>query len=617
MKRFYLSAATTLSAFFITVNLTRAAADDNWPQWRGPRQDGTAPHANPPTEWDESTNIKWKIKIPGEGTATPIVWEKKVFIQTAIPTGKKGEASPVAANSANPTPSDGPPPDERRGPPPGGGRGFGPGGPLSERMLHDGDQNKDEKLSRTEFSALAESWFNKVDTDKTGKLDQEKFAQGFGQIMGPPPDGGGPGGDRRGGGPGRFVGSGLFGAADANKDGSLTLDEFRSTFDNWFTRWDTEKSGQLDAGKLRDGLNEALPRPQFGGGGPGGGRGRGGGMGGAKPTEVQQFALLCIDRDTGKILWQKVAREEVPHEGYKEGGGTFASPSGLTDGQLVFAHFGSRGLYCYDMDGNKKWDKDLGKMQVAMGFGEGSSPALYKNTLVVNWDNEAGSFVTALDKNTGKEIWKKNRNERTSWSTPLIIEHGGKAQAIVTATGKIRSYDLASGDIVWECAGLTRNVIPSPVADSEKVYCTSGFQGNALLAIKLDAKGDISGSDTIAWKYSKSTPYVPSPLLYEGKLYFLGNNNGRLSCLDAKDGKVLFDAESISDIPNIYASPVGAAGKVYLVGRNGVTVVLKNGDKVEKLASNKLDDKIDASPVVVGKELLLRGRASLYCIAEK
>ena len=613
MKRFYLSAAI-LAAVLLMLDMTQAASDDNWPEWRGPRQDGTAPRANPPTTWDETTNIKWKIEIPGEGSATPIVWEKKIFIQTAIATGKKGEPSSSVASAANPPPSGGPG-DDRRGPPPGGSRGVGPGGPLSERMLHDGDQNKDEKLSRTEFSALAESWFAKLDTEKAGKLDQEKFTQGFGQIMGPPPDGGPPGGDRRGGGPGRFAGGGLFGVADANKDGSLTLDEFRSTFDNWFTRWDSEKSGQLDAGKLRDGLNEALPRPQFGGGG-GPGRGRGG-MGGAKPTEVQQFTLLCLDRETGKILWQKVAREEVPHEGYKEGDGTFASPSGLTDGQLVFAYFGSRGLYCYDMDGNQKWNKDLGKMQVAMGFGEGSSPALYKDTLVVNWDNEAGSFIVALDKKSGKELWKKDRNERTSWSTPLIIERGGKAQAIVTATGKIRSYDLASGDIVWECGGLTRNVIPSPVADSEKVYCTSGFQGNALLAIKLDAKGDVTGSDAIVWKHSKSTPYVPSPLLYDGKIYFLASNNGRLSCLDAKDGKAFFDAESISDVPNIYASPIGAGGKVYLVGRNGTTVVLKNGEKVEKLATNKLDDKIDASPVAVGKELFLRGRANLYCIAEK
>jgi outer membrane protein assembly factor BamB len=165
-------------------------------------------------------------------------------------------------------------------------------------------------------------------------------------------------------------------------------------------------------------------------------------------------------------------------------------------------------------------------MRMAMGFGEGSSPALHDDTLIVNRDNEDNSFIIALDKNTGKTLWKKPREEHTSWSTPLIIERDGKAQAVVTATGKTRSYDVASGDMLWECGGLTRNVIPCPVADAGMVYCMSGFQGNALLAIRLGRTGDLTGSDAIVWTHNKSTPYVPSPLLYNGKLYFFANNNG-------------------------------------------------------------------------------------------
>jgi outer membrane protein assembly factor BamB len=160
-------------------------------------------------------------------------------------------------------------------------------------------------------------------------------------------------------------------------------------------------------------------------------------------------------------------------------------------------------------------------------------------------------------------------------------------------------------------------VIPSPVADAEKVYCISGFQGSSLLAIKLGGSGDLTGTDSIAWTHKKSTPYVPSPLLYNGKLYFYAVNNGRISCLDSKSGNVLIDAETIDDLSGVYASPLGAAGKVYLPGRNGVTVVLKQSDKLEKLATNKLDDKFDASPAAVGKELFLRGRQNLYCIAGK
>lgn len=451
-----------LLALAVTSYSTASAkgdAEQYWPQWRGPFQTGVAPSAEPPTTWSESSNIKWKISLPGTGNATPIIWGDQIFIQAAIATGKKAEPSVAAAN---------PPPTALPG--------------------------------------------------------------------GPPP------------------------------------------------------------------------------GGPGRGRGR---MGGPPPTEIQQFVLICLDRKTGKTLWQQVAKEELPHEGFRENEGSFASPSGLTDGQHVYAYFGSHGLYCYDMSGKLQWSQDLGKMRIAMGFGEGSSPTLYKDVLIVNWDNEDGSFITALDKNTGKTLWKEKRDERTSWATPLVVEHEGKVEVVTAATGKIRSYDIATGKVLWECGGLTRNVIPSPVADAEKVYCISGFQGSSLLAIKLGGSGDLTGTDSIAWTHKKSTPYVPSPLLYNGKLYFFAVNNGRLSCLDSKSGNVLIDAEPLEDLSGVYASPLGAAGKVYLPGRNGVTVVLKQSDKLEKLASNKLDDKFDASPAAVGKELFLRGLQNLYCIAEK
>src|ERR1041385_3986401 len=219
------------------------------------------------------------------------------------------------------------------------------------------------------------------------------------------------------------------------------------------------------------------PRPERrrpGGGGPGGGGGFGGR--GAKPTEIHQFALLCLDRQTGKTLWQKTACEELPHEGHHPDG-SFSSYSPVTDGQHVFAYFGSRGLYCYDMAGRLQWSQNFGQQHIAMGFGEGSSPALHGDTLIVNWDNEGDSFIIALDKTTGKTRWKQPRDERTSWATPLVVEYEGKAQVVTAATRKIRSYDLASGKLIWECGGLTPNVIPTPVAGDGMVYPTSGFRG--------------------------------------------------------------------------------------------------------------------------------------------
>src|SRR5439155_145844 len=178
------------------------------------------------------------------------------------------------------------------------------------------------------------------------------------------------------------------------------------------------------------------PRQQRGG--PGGqGRGRGG-SDGPPPTEIHQWTALCVDRNTGKILWQKIAREEVPHEGHQSTG-SFAPSSPATDGRHLFAYFGSRGLYCYDLQGNLKWQKDFGRMRTKNSFGEGSSPALFGNTIVINWDHEDDDFIVALDKETGKELWRQPRDEETSWTTPLIVEHAGKPQVVVSATSKIRS----------------------------------------------------------------------------------------------------------------------------------------------------------------------------------
>jgi outer membrane protein assembly factor BamB len=335
-----------------------------------------------------------------------------------------------------------------------------------------------------------------------------------------------------------------------------------------------------------------------------------------KPDQVYQFILLCLDRSTGKVLWQQIVREEIPHEGFRAGDGSFASSSAITDGKLVYAYFGSRGLHAFDLNGGRKWEHDFGKLRMKNEFGEGSSPALFGNTIVAVCDQEGDSFIEALDKNTGVSLWKKPREEHTSWATPLIVDYQGRPQVITDASGKIRSYDLTTGSIVWECAGLTANVIPTPVYSDGVVYCTSGFRGNALLAIKLGGSGDLTGSDSIIWSRNKGTPYVPSPLLFDGRLYLLGGNNGILSSVDAKTGKVLLDAERLADLLGVYASPVAAAQHIYLVGRNGTSVVIKNADKLEVLATNRLDEKFDASPAIAGNELFLRGQDYLYCIAE-
>ncbi len=326
--------------------------------------------------------------------------------------------------------------------------------------------------------------------------------------------------------------------------------------------------------------------------------------------------MLCLERKTGKTLWQKVAREEVPHEGHHKDHG-FASASPVTDGKHLLAFFGSRGLYCFDLDGTLKWETDFGDMQTKNSFGEGSSPVLFGNTVVVVWDHDGDDFIVALDMTTGKELWRTPRNDDTGWSTPLVIENGGKPQVVVNATRKVRSYDLATGKQVWECAGQTANAIPSPVATADTVYLTSGFRGSALFALRFDRTGDLTGTDAIRWSYNKNTPYVPSPLLVDGLLYLVTGNNPILSCFDAKSGKPHFEGERLEGVFGIYASPVAAKDRVYVVGREGTCLVLKQGPKLEILATNKLDDKTDASLALAGNELFVRGHQHLYCIAEK
>lgn len=348
------------------------------------------------------------------------------------------------------------------------------------------------------------------------------------------------------------------------------------------------------------------------------GRGRGNWMGSVEPTHIHEFMILALDRHTGRTVWQRTLREELPHEGGHRDASQ-ASNSPITDGEHLFAYFGSRGLYCLDMRGKVIWEKDFGEMQTRMGFGEGSSPALYGDTMVVNWDHEGGSFIVALDKKTGKQRWKVDRDEPTSWATPLVVVADGQAQVVTSATGKIRSYDMTSGELLWQCGGMTKNVIPSPVCGNGLVYAMSGFRGNALRAIRYAAaKGDITDSASVAWKYDgKGTPYVPSPLLYGDTLYFLDVNRAILSCFSAKTGKQHYTKKRLEGLQGVYASPVGANDRIYIVGRNGTTAVIKHGAEFELLATNTLTDDFSASPTIVDNAIYLRGRKHLYCIAEE
>ncbi len=425
---------------------TSSAADfdiekaNNWPNWRGPNADGSAPKADPPTKWDAKTNIAWKTELSGKGSATPIVWGDRIFVLTAIKTDRKAK------------PEEMPKPDPR---------------------------------------------FD-VKTDP--------------------------------------------------------------------------------------------------------------------PTHFHKFVVLCFDRTSGKKLWEKVVSEMVPHEGH-HASHSYAAGSPTTDGKFLYVSFGSFGTVCLDFDGNVKWERtDLGRMHTRLGWGEAVTPVVAGGYLLLNHDQEADSKLICLDAATGKTKWTAKRDEKTTWATPVVIDHGGKMQAVTNGTTRVRSYDLATGEMVWQCAGMTVNPIPSPLRFGDSVICVSGYRGAAAMSVPLSSTGDLGDKGKVNWRYASGTPYVPSPVLVGDSLYFTSTNESVLTVLNAKTGKVIIDKERLPQVKNFYASPITAAGRVYFTDRSGTTVVLKAGATLDVVSVNKLDDPIDASPVAVGKQLFLRGEKYLYCI---
>lgn len=412
---------------------------NTWPQWRGPLGTGAAPQSDPPVQWSETKNIRWKVTLPGRGHSTPIISGDRIFLTTAIPYG---EMLPPKHSTA-------------------------PG-------THDG----------------------------------------------------------------------------------------------------------------------------------------------VPVTQRHEFVVLAVDRRDGKILWQKSVLKKLPHEGGHYTA-SLASNSAVTDGEQVYAFFGTHGLYCLDMKGEVKWQKQFSEMQTKHGHGESSSPCLHGDMVYVNWDQDGPCFVAAYDKRTGLQRWKVDRDEETSWSSPIMVENDGQPMLIVAGTNRVRAYDPATGRVIWECGGLSSNIVATPVAGDGMFFAGSSYEKKAFLAIRLDrAQGDITGTNRIAWTRSRGTPYVPSPLLYGDSLYYLTHYQGILTRVEAVTGVDKPGAMRLGSMGNIYASPVAGGGRIYVTDLDGKTIVVSHNDAPQVLAINILDDEFAASAAIVGKELFLRGKKHLYCIAE-
>ena len=342
--------------------------------------------------------------------------------------------------------------------------------------------------------------------------------------------------------------------------------------------------------------------------------GRRGGPGGGSGAGVEhKFVVMCLSRKDGHVIWERTTRSASPHEGYHFRYGSFASNNPVTDGKRVYAFFGSRGVFVYDLDGKPLWQKEFEPMRMRLGFGEGTAAVVDGDKLILNFDQEQNSHLMVLDAGTGKQLWRAAREEESAWSAPLVIEYKGKRQLITSATKRVRSYDLETGKVIWECGGLGPNVIPAPVTADGVVYVMSGFRDPNLMAIRLDKTGDLTGTDAVLWQNKRGNSYTPSPVLHEGKLYFV-SDNGVLSCLNVKTGEAHYQTR-LPKPYNFKASPVAADGRLYLSTEEGDVLVIKMGEKFEVLATNTMaDQSFISTPAIADGEIYLRSQDTLFCV---
>jgi outer membrane protein assembly factor BamB len=343
-----------------------------------------------------------------------------------------------------------------------------------------------------------------------------------------------------------------------------------------------------------------------------------------KPDESEYaYRIICIDTDWGNILWSKNVTRQIPKT-RRHTKNTYASETPVTDGKYVFASFGSAGLYCVDFDGNIIWRQVLGLMRRRAGWGTGSSPVLFRNTVIVNCDSDEDSYIAAFDKATGNPAWRTERKEGASWGTPFLFETDNRTIIVTNATRRMRGYDAVTGKLLWECAGGSMITVPSPVATQGLVFLSSGhslgfLKPQPIVAVRPEASGDItpptgqSQSDGVAWSYRSGGAYVPSPIAI-GEYLYVPQDKGSLTCYEALTGKAVYKNQKLGTRNTITASPVAGDGKIYVQTEDGECYVVKPGPEFEILAVNKLDEIFCASPAVSSGKIFLRGRKQLYCI---
>ncbi len=483
-------------------------------------------------------------------------------------------------------------------------------------------------------------WGDKVFLTTAVSDKQRKPQAGFGgpgEFGGGPPGGRGSGGGRPGGGgpgmfpgfapPGQILPDFLQGMLQLTDEQKKQLADLQKEADGKLDRILNDEQKK----QIKD-MRANFPR---------------GGFGGMQkpPDAVYKLEVYCLDRASGKVLWKQIAYEGKPRIP-TQSSNTYATETPITDGERVYTYFGMHGVYCYDLDGNLLWKKDLGSYPMAMGFGTGSSPALADGRLFIQCDNEQKSFLVALNAKTGEELWRVDRPERTGYSTPFVWKNKVRTEVVCLGNSHVRSYDPETGKQLWELGGMTGQAKATPAASEDLLYVGSGggfgggggrgspggrggpgggfgFNNNRpLFAVKAGASGDISlknaatSNDGIAWYQAKAGPQTASPLVYRGRVYILDEHGGYLSCYDAKTGEQAYK-ERLPGARGFTSSPWGGGDKVFCLDDGGTTYIVQAGSTFKLLGRNTLDEMCWSSPAVTGHALFLRSVDHLFCIKDK
>jgi len=345
----------------------------------------------------------------------------------------------------------------------------------------------------------------------------------------------------------------------------------------------------------------------------------------SEDVTVHKWNVIALDKRTGKVVWARTAYQGVPRE-KRHVKATYANATPATDGRYVVAFFGSQGLYAYDLDGHLQWKRDLGRLDAGAydvpdyEWGTASSPVIYKDLVFVQADQQKDSFVMALRLKDGTTAWKATRDEMPSWATPTVYTAGARPELVTNAPKFIRGYDPETGQELWRLGRSSNITAPTPVFEKDLIVVMSGRRPNApIFVLKAGARGDITlperatSGGPVLWTRENAGSYMPTPVVYDGRLYVL-KNQGILTCWDLRTGEQVYEQRLPGVTSGFSASPVAADGKLYLPSEDGDVLVVRAGPRFELIATNSMGQPLMATPAISDGLLLVRGERDLFAV---